>query len=340
MNNPKISVIVPIYNAEKYLEKCLDSIINQTYEKLEIILVNDGSTDRSKEIIQEYKNKDSRIIDIDKENGGIGSAYQIAFEKMTGDYVSFVDSDDYIALEMYEELVAIIEDKKADIIQFGMHLFNESGNIYKTELPGDAIIHENQNILLEHFTKIKTPSLACRIFRSELFKGIKMFYRSVGVDETTYIQLITKCEGYVATDKAYYYVYHRQDSVSRSTYTLEKIREGIQVHEFIINHIEASNDNYINYAYIKYLKYIMLVGLVELDKVKALKNGEVYETLMKNFNKYYCLIYGSNEEKKEKIIFRLELRLFRSSRLALRLFRSSRLALRLFRSSRSSREKQ
>ncbi len=312
MNNPKISVIVPIYNAEQYLRKCLDSIINQEYKNLEIILVNDGSTDRSKNIIQEYKNKDPRIMAIDKKNGGIGSAYRVAFEEMTGDYVSFVDSDDYIALEMYEELTTIIVDKEADMIQFGMYRFDEHGNIYSTELPGDASINENQNILFEHFTKIKTPSLACRIFRAELFKDIKIFNKSVGVDETTYIQLITKCESYVTTDKAYYYVYHRQGSVSRATYTSEKIREGIQVHEFIIKHIEACNNSFINYAYIKYLKYIILVG-VELGKVKAHKDNEDYETLKRIFNNYYGLLNGSKEEKREKIKSRLVLRWFRLS---------------------------
>ncbi len=243
--------------------------------------------------------KDTRIIDIHKDNGGIGSAYQIAFEKMTGDYVSFVDSDDYIALEMYEELVKIIASRKADIVQFGMHRFNESGKIYRTEIPGNAIVYENKNILFEHFTKVKTPSLACRLFKTSLFKGIKMFERSVGVDETAYIQLITKCEAYVTIDKAYYYVYHRQGSVSRATYTIENIRAGISVHEFIINHIKISNESFINYALIKYLKYIMLV-VKELDRNKALKKSEVHQTLIEHFNNYFSMTFGSDEERNEE----------------------------------------
>lgn len=310
MNNPKISVIIPIYNAEKYLNKCLDSIIYQKYENLDIILVNDGSKDRSREIIQEYIIRDPRIIVIDKENGGIGSAYQAALKKIAGDYVSFVDSDDYIDLEMYEDLVSIINEKKADIIQFGMYHFDELGNIFRTDLPKKSIIYENRNILLEHFVNIKTPSLACRIFRADLFKGVEIFNKSVGVDETTYIQLVTKCKSYVAIDKAFYYVYHRQGSISRATYNIESIRQGIQVHEYIINYIKANKNQYVNYTYIKYLKYIMFV-LIELNKVKIHQHNEVYETLIKKFNKYYDLIYGSKEEKIEKLWSRLTLRGFR-----------------------------
>ena len=125
MNGLKISVIVPIYNAEKYLVRCLDSIIRQRYCNLEIILVNDGSTDKSGSIIEKYAIQDARISTIHKANEGIGSAYRIALSVASGDYISFVDSDDYIDLCMYEELIRIIEDKNPDIIHFGTTLFND-----------------------------------------------------------------------------------------------------------------------------------------------------------------------------------------------------------------------
>ncbi|HJA50079.1 MAG TPA: glycosyltransferase, partial [Candidatus Fusicatenibacter intestinipullorum] len=95
----KISVIIPVYNVEKYLKRCLDSVINQTYKNLEIILIDDGSTDNSGKICDEYAQKDERIIVIHKENGGVSSARNKGLDICIGDYISFIDSDDWINLE-------------------------------------------------------------------------------------------------------------------------------------------------------------------------------------------------------------------------------------------------
>ena len=97
----KISVIIPVYNVEKYLKRCLDSVINQTYKNLEIILVDDGSTDNSGKICDEYAKNDKRIIVIHKENGGVSVARNIGLDICTGDYVNFIDSDDWIDLKFF-----------------------------------------------------------------------------------------------------------------------------------------------------------------------------------------------------------------------------------------------
>ena len=99
-----ISVIIPVYNAEKFLKSCLDSVVNQTYKNLEIILVDDGSKDNSLEICKQYEKKDKRIKLICKKNGGAASARNLALTIAKGDYITFVDSDDFINLEMYEYL--------------------------------------------------------------------------------------------------------------------------------------------------------------------------------------------------------------------------------------------
>ena len=93
MSKPCVSIITPVHNMEEYIHKCLLSIISQSYQNLEIILINDGSTENSPKIIDEYASRDSRIVAIHKENGGIGSALKVAFDIMSGDYVLFVDSD-------------------------------------------------------------------------------------------------------------------------------------------------------------------------------------------------------------------------------------------------------
>ena len=111
----KITVIVPVYNVENYLEKCLDSLINQTYKNIEIIVINDGSTDNQGEICQEYAQKDNRIVYIEKENGGLSDARNVGLDKMTGSYVTFIDSDDWIEQDYIETLYKKIVEYQADI---------------------------------------------------------------------------------------------------------------------------------------------------------------------------------------------------------------------------------
>ena len=114
----KISVIVPVYNTEKYIKKCLDSLINQTMKNIEIIVVNDGSNDHSEEIIKDYENKYPEMVKYyKKENGGLSSARNYGLEKAKGEYIAFVDSDDYIDKELFSKLDEYI-DKNIDLIKF------------------------------------------------------------------------------------------------------------------------------------------------------------------------------------------------------------------------------
>ena len=120
-----VSIIVPIFNVDKYLEKCIKSIINQTYRNLEIILINDGSTDNSYQICKKYSEQDSRIVLIDKQNGGSASAKNYGLKIAKGDYISFVDSDDFVELDMIEYMVNTIKKFNTDIVQC------EFVNLYK-----------------------------------------------------------------------------------------------------------------------------------------------------------------------------------------------------------------
>lgn len=113
MNN-LISVIVPVYKVEKYIKKCIESIINQTYENLEIILVDDGSPDNCGKICDEYAKKDKRIKVIHKENGGVSSARNLGLEKSNGQYITFIDSDDWIEEEYCEILLTTLKEQNAD----------------------------------------------------------------------------------------------------------------------------------------------------------------------------------------------------------------------------------
>ena len=108
-NMKKVSVIVPVYNVENYLEECVNSILNQTYENLEIILVDDGSTDNCPQICDDWAKKDKRIKVIHKANGGVSSARNVGLDNATGEYIGFVDSDDYIDITMYEKMLKLLK---------------------------------------------------------------------------------------------------------------------------------------------------------------------------------------------------------------------------------------
>jgi glycosyltransferase involved in cell wall biosynthesis len=142
----KVSIIVPIYNEEKNLKKCIESLINQTYKNLEIILINDGSTDNSKKVIDSYKDK--RIVAIHKKNTGIGDTRNTGIAKSTGDYIMFVDSDDYIELNYVEVLLKSLNENKADLAISNYYLDTPS-KTYEIDLKNlkTTSIKEDEDLL-------------------------------------------------------------------------------------------------------------------------------------------------------------------------------------------------
>ncbi len=130
---PKVSVIVPVYNVEPYLRECMDSIVRQTLKDIEIICINDGSTDGSLAILKEYAEKDDRIILVDKENGGYGLAMNIGLDKATGEYIGIVEPDDYIGLTMFEDLYNAASANDLDLVKADFYKFY-------TEEDGERII--------------------------------------------------------------------------------------------------------------------------------------------------------------------------------------------------------
>lgn len=151
MSNPLISVVIPVYNTAPYLEKCLDSVVKQTYQNLQVIIINDGSTDNSAEICQKFTNKDNRIEFINKQNEGVSIARNIGIEKSKGEWIYFLDSDDFIDLNMFEYLIETAFKKECDIIQFGIRSFKNK-QLVSERLPSNnkeytdlkKFIEENQ----------------------------------------------------------------------------------------------------------------------------------------------------------------------------------------------------
>lgn len=214
----RISIIVPVYNTSKYLEKCLNSLINQTYKEIEIIVVNDGSIDNSLEIANEIAKKDSRIKIYSKENGGLSSARNYGIEKSTGKYIGFVDSDDYVRKDMFEILMDMIESNNAQMSICGWYLV-ENNNIRECNFKsGRKVLNNEQatDILLNH---VSFDNFACnKLFEKRLFEEIKFPEGKLLEDLLTIYKLINISERIVIDSvPLYYYVLH-QNSITSNLY--------------------------------------------------------------------------------------------------------------------------
>ena len=182
-NQPLISVIVPIYNVEKYLHKCIDSIIKQTLKDIEIILVNDGSTDNSEKIIDEYAQKDNRIIAIHKENGGQSSARNMGLDIAKGKYIGFIDSDDWADLDMYQNMYNEITNTDSDICVCARKSYS---NDYKLEYTLDIDneifdfnIYKKQDYITNRLLYKHTVSSCNKIYSADLIKENNIRFKDV-----------------------------------------------------------------------------------------------------------------------------------------------------------------
>ncbi|MDY5993267.1 MAG: glycosyltransferase family 2 protein, partial [Bacilli bacterium] len=182
MNKIDISIIVPIYNAEKYLKKCLDSLVNQTKKELEFILINDGSTDKSEEIVKTYK--DERIKYFKNKNQGIGKTRNFGIEKATGKYIMFLDSDDYFSSDACEKLYKTAEKEKADLIVFDYYrVEKENLNEVKIESFNATNIKDDPNLLL----KVNLGPCS-KIYKTDLIKNNDIkFEESLKYEDTLFV---------------------------------------------------------------------------------------------------------------------------------------------------------
>lgn len=176
---PKLSVIIPVYNAEKFLHRSVDSVLNQTFKDLELILVNDGSKDKSLSICREYEKKDARVIVIDKENEGAGPTRNKGIETAKGEYVAFPDSDDWLDLNCYEICLNKIEEVNADLLVFGVktHVYNDKENVVSEiiEEKVQPVFYNCQEDCRKHFVDLHRScnmnSPCNKIYRREILIG-------------------------------------------------------------------------------------------------------------------------------------------------------------------------
>lgn len=242
MNNKnKISVIVPVYNLQKYIKRCIGSILKQTYTNIEIIVVDDGSTDNSRKIIKEMAEADARIVMIFKENGGAASARLAGIEKASGDWIGFVDGDDEIELDMYELLLKNAVKYQADISHCGYQMIFKDGRsrlFYGTECIEISDKITGIRDLLDG-SKIE-PGLWNKIYHESLFHDIlknKVIDINIKINEDLLMNyyLFNKAEKSIFYDVCKYHYLIHNESVSQQKLDKKKIFDPIRVKEIILS---------------------------------------------------------------------------------------------------------
>ena len=218
---PLISVIVPVYKVEKYLDRCINSIVNQTYRNLEIILVDDGSPDKCPLLCDEWQKKDERIRVIHKENGGLSSARNAGLDIATGELIGFVDSDDFILPEMYEYLYGLIIENDADLSICESIDVNEDGIANQSELQEeDEVINilSGREALEELIMHSWHYVLAWnKLYRAYIFRNIRYYEGRINEDLFIIHHVLDQCRKVAATNKKLYMYTMRDDSIMGKT---------------------------------------------------------------------------------------------------------------------------
>lgn len=223
MSNPLISVIVPIYNVEKYLPRCVESIINQEYKNLEIILVDDGSPDNCPQICDDYQKQDSRIKVIHKKNGGLSDARNAGMEIATGEYVAFVDSDDWVDLKMFEHMMEVARNKNADIVECNVYnAYDSYSEKYNVDPYNEYM--DNYAIMKAYVKDYNIKTVVWnKVYKKELLNGIEFELGKYNEDEFFTYRVLAKANIYVHLENYYYYYYQRKGSIMGSDFSLKKL---------------------------------------------------------------------------------------------------------------------
>lgn len=223
--NDRISVIVPVYNAEKYLKRCLISLSAQSYRNLEIIIVDDGSKDASGTLCDEFAKKDSRICCIHKENGGAATARNCALDRITGQYVTFVDADDYVAKDYIEVLYRSMQRNKADMVKCRRQCVYDASYEEKIIGEGNEKVYNTEEAVKIGLTVRITPTVWGALYRSEMFRTIRFPEGNIYEDLAIIFDLLCAERKMVLLDVPLYFYMIHSESVMKQEFSQKQAVE-------------------------------------------------------------------------------------------------------------------
>ena len=281
----KISVIVPVYNVEKYLDKCLDSLVHQTMKDIEIIIVNDGSPDNSENIINKYKKKYSNIVSLKKENGGLSSARNYGIKYAHGDYIAFLDSDDYIALDMYEKMYLKAQEQDYDLVVCDInYVYNE-----KTIRVSSGIKADTDDIKKAYISI--HPAAWNKLFKKELFNYDVLFKKDVWFEDVEFIyRLLPYIKKIGVIHEPFNQYVQREGSITNTVNP--KIYDYVSNMNGIIEFYQKRKlyDQYkkeLEYVYVRYLYATFIKSSLRFDYNDYMKSVNIaLENVKKSFPHY------------------------------------------------------
>ena len=305
MNNELISIIVPVYKVEKYLERCVKSIQEQTYTNLEIILVDDGSPDRCGQLCDEFAKLDERIKVYHKENGGISDARNYGIDKATGEYIGFVDSDDYIHESMYEKLYEAIKKSGTMISECGLT------RVYKNTLRPHYegkdyfLILDKQEYLKEFLENRKVyGSVWCKLIHRDIAKKIKFSVGMIYEDALYNLELIKNVDKFTLISDSYYYYYIREDSYTTKPFnnrSMDYIDVIEKISEYTLVNFPEFKEQLLTRVAFAYVS--IFNQLIEVDNYKNKKEYKILKNKLKSIR--LEIISSKNVPKNLKIAFLL-----------------------------------
>ena len=285
----KISVIIPVYKVEKYLKKCVESVINQTYTNLEIILVDDGSPDKCPSICDYFEEKDKRIKVIHKVNGGLSDARNYGIKEATGHWITFIDSDDYVAADYIEYLYELVMTNNADISIVLPQIFYEGKDVSYAKKNKEKILQFDKNSALKImlYQKEFDTSAWGKLYKRSLFKNIEFPKGKIYEDISTVYKAILKSNKITFSNQKKYFYLKRKDSIMGQKFKSADMDYVYQARE-MYNGIKKLNNNTLEQAArCRYLNANFSI----LKKIKFSKN-----------NKKYIYEIGNNIKKLRKNI--------------------------------------
>lgn len=291
----KISVIIPLYNKENYIEQCLKSIVSQTYKNLEILIINDGSIDNSINICEKYFNQDKRIKLVTTENNGASHARNLGISMSTGDFISFIDADDIISNVYYEHLLNLQSKYHSDITECNFVRINNDDILKKTIFLNNKIeevLHlTSKETLLRLYGDnydiyVKTVIMCNKLFRKELFENIRYIEGRIIDDETIIYKLIYCCNSFVTTNNIMYGYVQSVNSMMRKDFTKKRLNDSLQAYvecsEFFRDKKMYDIETLCLKRYLLYcIEFISSVKKSNLDDKE-----KIYNEIDKNFKNY------------------------------------------------------
>ena len=313
-----ISIIVPVYNVEKYLEKCVYSILNQSYKNLEVILVNDGSNDNSGKICDELSREDSRIKVYHKDNGGLSDARNYGVAKANGEYVGFVDSDDYIDQYMYENLYKAIRKYNTQIAECGITRVYKNNKL-RPHYDGEeySLVVDREGYLKEYLENKKVYGAAvCKLLSIDLAKVLKFPDGKVYEDVFYTLELLKKVDKYTLISGNYYYYYIRGNSITTKKFSsrdMDYIEIIDKIGEYTLNNYSKLKEKLFirqGFAYLSIFNQIIQLNdyrqipeySIIIDKLKNIRSNIIFNKLAPKSLKIAIILLNINEGLYKKVL--------------------------------------